>query len=175
MKLLPQHISSLLYVNIGRFISPISREDGSALASSTQRGFSPVVVATGTLKETQKRCQADKPHLLLSFCGIYLIPGGLKSSTKIQGDGCSPLPFQCLLQEAPKGFASALWNCVHQSQGSDQVLLFLSFKQPTCLIYLHWLQIWLARMLTEYQNLITADEMNRNKEVWKYLKINHLS
>lgn len=88
------------------FISPISREDGSALVPSTRRGFRQLSQLQALWRKLRRVARQNKRHLLLSFCGIYLVPGGLKSSTKIRWDGCSPLPFQCLLREAQKGFAS---------------------------------------------------------------------
>lgn len=174
MKLLPQHTSSLLYVNIGGFISPISREDGSALMLSTQafsscrsyRHFK------GNSEELPGRTNLISFSRSLEFISCL---GGWRAAPKSSGMAAHVCLSSACSERLRKALQVALWDCVHQSQGSDKVLLFLSFKQRTYLIYLHWLQIWLASMLTVYQNLIKADETNRNKEVGKYLKMNHLS
>lgn len=146
-----------------------------ASAVHTER-LLPVVVVTGTLKETQKSCQAEQTS------SPSLILWNLSSAWRTEEQHQNPMGWlltSAFPVPAPRGLRKALqvalWNCVHQSQGSYKAVLFLSFKQPTHLIYLHWLQIWLASLLTVYQSMIQADEMNRNKEVWKYSKMNYLS
>jgi len=63
MKLLPQHISSLLYVNMGIFLALFPVKLKCTSAECTQR-LLPLVLVAGALKETPKSCHAEQTSSL---------------------------------------------------------------------------------------------------------------
>lgn len=118
----------------------------------------------------------EVPHktnlISFSYCGEFIsCLGDWRAAPRASGmaahlylsSGCSERLQQGFANQSLKLRVPELGIVIKSSS-------LLSFKQSTYFIYLLWLWIWLVSMLMVYQNLIRADEMNRNKEVLKYLK-----